>query len=908
MARLSAALRASLAGRGHLAMVSGDAGIGKTRIAEQISEEATRLGFAVLWGRSIEAREAPAPPYWPWVQALRGLIRSTDDAALRADMGQGAADIAGVLPEVAERLGVEVPKALEDAEQGRFRLFDSVAVYLQRASARRPLVIVLENLQWAGRPSLLLLEFLAQALADSPVLVIGTYRGAEVSRRHPLFETLGALNREPGFFRIRLQGLESGTVARFVEAIAGFPAGSTMPSGLIDAIRQRTEGNPFFVSEVIRLLVDEGILAPGQSTMMPANGQPLVVRIPEGITEVIWKRLNRLSDPCNRVLSHAAVIGREFELDVLRLLLDDMSGDAVLASLAEATAADVVGENVRVAGRYRFNHALIREALYDELSGASRARHHARVGAILEQVHAADLAGHLSELAHHFFEAARGGGGRKAMDYAIEAGRQAESVLAYEEAARFYQIALDALERGNPHDENLKCELLLGMTRSLGNGGRVHEALELIPRVAELARWRMRTDVLLGACRVMDRIVSTLGVAADILPVIERTMSLLDDSDSAPRAWLLGVLARACYNSGQPVRAQAAARDSIAMARRLGDASALVSALHARLYPRYPPEDVDERLAAAREMLALAAELDDLGLVRDAHDFCFYDLMEKGDVVAADEHLARSGALGRELRQPFHIHNHLVYRTMRVVLEGDYAEGEQLSRAALAAGQRIRRDAAEGIFGMQMFTMRRDQGRLGELAGVMRAFVEGRQSAAAWRPGLALMYAELGLVDEARAELRDLVRDDCIKIARDALWPTCLVYLAEVADALRDRQSAGVLRRLLAPYAGQAIVVGAGVAFLGAASHYLGMLARLLDCFDAAAADFEAALSLNTRMGAHPWIARTQAAYAALLHEQGVGHQRARAEELFAAALATARRLGMSALESRLIALDPCNY
>jgi DNA-binding winged helix-turn-helix (wHTH) protein len=673
LTEMRAALQAALDGRDQLVVVAGEAGIGKTRLAERLATEAAERGVVVHWGRSLEERGGP--PYWPWIQVLRALIADSDDERLRIEMGDGAGDIAGIVPELAQRLGVEPPEALDHAEQNRFRLFESIAAYLQRVARRAPLLLVFDNLHWAGRPSLLLLEFLTQSLGDCPILFVGTYRGSELSRQHPLFEMLGALNRDSRFMRLHVRGLGEDDVAAFLERVTG----ATAPAGLVDAIYEQTEGNPFFVAEVLRLLVAEGVVEPGRRGIQAPVGRPLVIRIPEGIREVIGKRLNHLSRECNAVLGDAAVIGREFSLRVLRALVSELDEDALMHALEEAEDAGVIEQDAVVTHRYRFNHALIRETLYDERSASRRARRHARVGEILERLHRGNPEPYLPALAHHFSEAARSGRSGKALEYNMRAAAKAESVLAYEEAASYYQTALEMLELEESEDPLCKCAIQLSVARAMSKAGRIGDGIEWLRNASALARRLGHTAGLVEACRVMDYIVSNLGVGGvEAVPLIEEALALIGTDDSATRATLLGALARAAYSAGQPRRAEAATSSSIAMARRVGDSMALVSALRARLYARYPPEDVERRHAAACEMLAIAEQLGDPELERDAHDLCFYDLLEMGRMAEADRHLARSSALGQAMRQPFYMHNSIVYRAMRVMLEFRYAEGVRL--------------------------------------------------------------------------------------------------------------------------------------------------------------------------------------------------------------------------------------
>ena len=378
---LRGALEDALAGRGRLVMLAGQAGIGKTRTVREFITHAQERGTLGFWGRCHES--AGAPPYWPWVQILRAYMRGRDVDQLRTEMGAGAVDIAAIVPEVREQLpDFPMPPHFEDPEQARFRLFDSVTTFLHNAAHNHPLLLVLDNLHWADKPSLLLLEFLALELSRSRLLVIGTYRDGELSRHHPLSETLGELTRERPLQRLFLHGLSREDVTRFMEATAGI----TPPQTLVEALYSQTEGNPLFLTEMVRLLIQEGELGPER--LQPS--QSLTIGIPAGVREVIGKRLNRLSEPCNQLLTMAAVIGREFDLKEVARLFDEQSEEQVLKFLEEAVAARVIEEVPQAVDRYQFAHALIQATLYDELTVARRVRLHRRIGEILEELYAGE--------------------------------------------------------------------------------------------------------------------------------------------------------------------------------------------------------------------------------------------------------------------------------------------------------------------------------------------------------------------------------------------------------------------------------------------------------------------------------------------------------------------------------------
>jgi predicted ATPase len=462
MGELKAALEETLSGRGRLVTLVGEPGIGKTRTAQELATYAGLRGAQVLWGRCYE--EQGMPPYWPWVQAIRSYVRERDPEQLRSDMGAGAADIAEVVSDVKERLpNLHPPPQLDSPEQARFRLFDSITAFLKTAARKQPLVLVLDDLQWADEPSLLLLQFVVSELSSGGrLLLVGTYRDVELSRQHPLAETLGELTRERLFQRVLLRGLRQEDVARFIEVVTGFAS----PSRLVQSVYAQTEGNPLFVTEVVRLLVQEGELTQERR----ADRDSWSVRIPEGVREVIGRRLNRLSQRCNETLTIASVIGREFALDQLKPLIDDLTEDRLLEVLEEALAARVIEELPRTVGRYQFTHALIQETLTQELNLTRRVRLHARIAETLETLYGANAEAHAAELAHHFAEAEAVLGTEKVVRYSLLAGEKALNSYAWEEALAHFLRGLTAkgtpLESAEPARDGEEAALLFGLGRA----------------------------------------------------------------------------------------------------------------------------------------------------------------------------------------------------------------------------------------------------------------------------------------------------------------------------------------------------------------------------------------------------------------------------------------------------------
>ncbi|MCH8282536.1 MAG: protein kinase, partial [Chloroflexi bacterium] len=384
MGELKACLEDALSGRGRMVTLVGEPGIGKTRTARELATYAGLRGTQVLWGRCYE--EQGMPPYWPWVQAIRTYVREKDPEELRSEMGAGAEDIAEIVSDVRERLpGLRTPPQLEP-DQARFRLFDSIATFLKTASQRQPLVLVLDDLQWADQPSLSLLQFVARELSGARLLLVGTYRDMELSRQHPLTETLGELTRERLFQRVLLRGLTQEDVGRFIEMTSG----NSAPRGLVEAVHSQTEGNPLFVTEVVRLLVQEGELNPEKAR----ETDSWTIRIPEGVREVIGRRLNRLSQRCNEALTIASILGREFTMSQLRPLVEEVTEDRLFELLEEALASRLIEELPQSVGRYQFTHALIQETLAAELSLTRRVRLHARIAQALEDLYGDDATSH----------------------------------------------------------------------------------------------------------------------------------------------------------------------------------------------------------------------------------------------------------------------------------------------------------------------------------------------------------------------------------------------------------------------------------------------------------------------------------------------------------------------------------
>jgi signal transduction histidine kinase/tetratricopeptide (TPR) repeat protein len=920
--RLRTSFEQAAAGHGRLVLLEGEAGIGKTRTANELATYAASRGAEVLVGRCYEGGGAPA--YWPWIQVIRSYVRRHGPPQLAEEMGPGAGDIAQMDPELARRLAPVLAsqrhRATEGAEpaapdprQERFRLFDSVGSFLRHAAANRPLLIVLDDLQSADTPSLLLLEFLAPELGSSRLLVVGTRRDDQLPAGHPLVTTLHGLEGGHLCETVTLPGLSEADVGRFIELASS----TAPPESLVSAVFRRTEGNPLFVREVVRLLASEGRLKPD-------GGEPSgSVDIPASVRDAIGRRLEHLSRGCNEVLAVASAIGREFDLSVLQAAAS-MPTDRLEEALEEAVAARVLVGLPDAAQRgrtYRFNHALMRETIYGQLPQRRRQRLHQRIAQVMEGMHSGDPVARLAALAHHYEAAGRGRSRAKAMYYATWAGERAAAVLAFEEAAGHYERALEALgELGGKGSEAQRGDLLLALGETQWRAGDTPRARETFGQAAAIAR-RLRDPNRLAQAAVGygeglgafefaegadDVLVHLLTEALDALehwPVrspgrLQRQAGAGSETPEQAAARLkvrvLSRLAVELYYTDQVERRAALGQQAVALGQRLGDPRTQLIALFGHFRSVLGPDALDERLASAGEIERLAESIGDREMAFRGRYFRLVTLLEKGDRAAVDAGLGAWIALSEELRQPLYRWQALSFRATLALLDGNFAEGESFMREALVTGRHGPGRSASIRFGAQLFLHHWGQGLLAELEPSAREVALSYPWLPGWRTGLAVIYAELDRQADARYHFEQLAAGDFADLPRDGNWLGS-VALASVACAyLRDIRRAGTLFELLAPYEDRCIVVHAGGLCLGSAATFLGMLAATLGRVDEAQRLFEVGLRRNESLGARPMAVLSLIHHAAMLTSRNGPRDASAALDLLAQAASPCADLGMA--------------
>lgn len=840
--RLRVALASAMTGRGRLVLLAGDPGIGKTRTAEELAREAGDRGASVLVGRAYEGEGAP--PYWSWIQVLRAAATSTAGAPVRRSVRHGGpgATVAELLGLLEGEGGAAAARAA-DAEHARFRLFDSIATALRAEAGRQPLVVVLDDLHWADEASLRLLGFIAGEIGTASMLIVATYRELELRRGHPLSTLLGRLARQASCERVVLHGFSRDDTARMIAGVAGV-AGATVPDDVAAAVHDMTEGNPFFVQEVARLLV-----AGGEITQLSRGALDLA--LPQSVRDAIGRRVDALPAACVPLLHSAAVLGRDFTLPLL----------VRVAAVADATALELLGDAVHarvldvtdVPGRYRFHHSLIRQTLYDELSTPERMRLHARAADALEASAGADVESVLDELAYHCFEAAPAGTAERAVGYALRAADRARRRLAYEESARHFERALQIVELHGPGDPARHAELVLATASAQALAGARTLTNATFTRAVELGRALGRADIVARAALGL-RGEGEMGspVEATTRAVLEESLAAVDPTEGALRARLLSRLAGTPPYSESMERRDQLSTEALELARRSAEGVALRDALEARCWACLGPDHLDAREATARELLALADAQRSPHMALLAHDAMFGSALVRGDLGAADRALAAFTHIAEELREPASLFYAIFYQGSRALAGGELARAEQLFRAAQARG----RDTvpyAHFMCTAQLYAVRylRGDDDDPDLERVM--FGEMMALPYSWVPALRSSYAFARCVrgerEAAAREFAALMGTELDGLRRDEHWLVTIGALSTLAILLHDRDAAARLYDLLCPYAELVLVHDLLRSINGSVATALGSLAALLGRFDIAERHFADAAAKQAAMG-----------------------------------------------------------
>jgi DNA-binding CsgD family transcriptional regulator len=868
-------------------LLGGEAGSGKSRLVREFAAGAAQSGALVLHGACDAVVHAP---YGPFSQALERLAAVLDEQELRTALGSSGGELIRLLPNLGEKLAGLSPPMRADPDTERHRLHTAVTDLLERAGERRPVLLVIEDGHWADAPTLLLLRHLAQTAWAGRVLLFTTFRDTEDEVPRGLAQTLADLRRSDDVVRMRLEGLSDLEVNEFVRRVTKGRTSSELPE-ISRTISTLTGGNAFLMCELSCALMEMDTIEDGKGELRIAGSLLAQLETPDSVREVVSARLARLTPATIELLELAATRGAEFELAIVKRG-SRLEESELIAAIDEATRSGII---VELPGRqlaYRFSHELVRRAVYDRLSGIRRAELHLRIGEAIEAAEARS-ARVLADLAHQFTAAAPVAGVERAIHYNVLAARAAANALAFDEAAQMLMTA-HALGIEDPRE---RAEVLLELGMARHKAGSSLDAREALAFAAQIARELADAELLARAAARYEEASWRPGMVEGAVELLEEATVALGEHESELSVELLSGLARALDGQGEHKRGAIARANAIELARRLRHRAGLATVL-VRSYWSRGATPIDEILEMLTEARAISEELGDMELQAEAMSWRVPAFVAIADIPAARSEAAQLRRMAEITRQPFILHVAEHYGAAIALSDGQLEVAEAMMGRSEEAGRMLTGRDASGTYGIQMFSLRREQGRLAELASVIRILVASDRDRSPWRPGLASLLVELGMESAAKSELARIATEG-LNAFRESLWLASLTYLTDATVALGDQTVAELLYPELAPLAGTNVMVGHLVVYYGAADRYLGMLAGTLGEWELAEEHFEHALVANLAMEARTWLAHTNYEYARMLLARG-NENRDRAQALLVEADRLAREIGMAALAHRV--------
>jgi hypothetical protein len=869
-----------------VALVAGEPGIGKTRLAAELMSYVSSEDGVALYGR---CDEEGIVPYQPFVEALRPSVAAYSAGTLHQRLHGLEQDLARVFPELLGRLPAQSRLIPSDAESERYRLFEAITAIVTGITATGSAILVLDDLHCADKPTVLLLRHIVRSVQSAALMIVVCYREMELAADHPLADLVADLRREPFVAWIGLDGLSEAETRALLEAQAGVEITSSLSAVLHD----ETGGNPLFLEELLRHLTETERLP-----LDDADGaQPIDITaldLPDGVRDVIARRLRRLPSPVNDVLSLAAVIAMEFDAALIGRTAQQRT-ESVLEALDEATDAGIVREHPDRTGRYAFSHALIRQTVYKRLRTARRAQLHASIGAAMEEAGGPDA--RAGALAHHFTEALPLGTAAKAIEYTTKAGHEAVADFALEEAVAYFEQALHLLEQYASTDSTVRVELLIDLAEALVNvddAAGVHAAL----RAVDAARANGSPEQFGRAVAVFaEPNAAVLLYPNQVGTLLDEAQQKLGDDNPSVQARLVAIEAFKYSTYQLEGRDGRALADRAAqLARDTADAPTLTAALFARAISLESTAQTTERLALGEELVALGraagwraamATAQGLRVLAGVH-------LELGDAESLSSTIAELGREGEELRWVPALVFEAQWRATQALLEGRFedvrARWDDMRQYARAYR------AVAGMEAAQAYYLAREQGDLAALLGPLE-HIAAQSSESLYVPAMVAV-AQLDTADESAAlrTLDALTADDLRRTGTESAGGAELALLAEVAAAGESKSHAALLYKLLDPFAGRLLATVIGLACLGAAERYQGMLSTTLERWDAAETHFERALDLELRIRGHALVARTRYWQAQFLRARaGPGDDRT-AQAILRGVVEDTRGLGMRRL------------
>lgn len=868
-------------------LIGGEAGAGKTRLAAEFARQCHASGAIVLLGTCDEEL---ALPYQPWVHALDHLLRSLPGFGRPINSDRDLGDLLVLLPQL-ERLLPGLPRpAAADPETERYLLFSAVDRVLVSAARQAPLLVLLDDVHWAGRQTLELLRHLVRAGSAARLMIIATFRDGAADLADPLAESLVDLQRSEAVTRIRLGGLDAAGVEQFVSAALDQDLDGDLRV-LAAAAAERSGGNAFFLGELWRHLMHHGVVSRHRERWV-VRRDIATVGAPDSVKDVVAGRMARLSRRARRLLELAAAAGQRVELRVLSLA-SDMGPDDVTAGLDELVDS---GFLVSVGGHlltYQFIHALVRDTVEEVMSPSVQANLHLRIAEALEHIYAADKRSVFAELARHFGQASAVGGIERAVRYGRLAAEQAMSTGAYDEAISHLEAVLQIL----PEQSVETTDVLVDLGQIQMRRGHAFKAQATFQHAFDAARRNGWAHQAARAALGYEEAVQQPGApGGPAVRMVSEAIGLIGEEQVPLRVHLQASLSRSLYLAGDQAEAVPAGDLALSMARSTEDLDCLVAALKA---VTIVTRDTSQLLQTSVELRDVATRIGDSWNRAYATGNIVRALIELGRVEEAGEVLKQHKVVSDRGRYLFFQFMGHVYDALLALAAGRFDDAEHAAELAHAVGDSSDTVYDAGVYGLQMFAIRREQGRLAEVLPLMRVLSARKEDQGVWRPGLTALYAELGMIEESRRELEALAPGRFASVPRDSVWPACLTFLAEACIACGAVDHAGILMDELDRYAGRNLMVAMTICF-GPADRLRGGLAQLLGLRQQADANFRSAMALADRSASPVWRAHVQRDWAALAASNGdLDNARFLAQEAYT----TATRLGMKKVTEQAGAL-----
>jgi hypothetical protein len=827
------------------AFVTGEPGIGKTRLVSEFAQHAHATGADVLAGRCDDDLSLP---YQPFVEALEHLVEHAPAIMLERHVAQYGDSIARLVPALAAHAAPGTPASGDPSESERYVLFRAIEGLLSAASQARPLVLVLEDLHWADVPTLKLLKRLLTSPRSFPLMLVSTCRVDGLATDHPLRALLADLHREPHVLRLALTGLEDAEVAELLLGVGDQPL-ERSDHELARTLEAGTNGNPFFITELVRSLGESGALVTEDGRLSLSEGVDLTAQLPVSISETLARRLDRLPDDVGQYLGVAAVAGVEFGLE----LVSEVEG--VLAErdwIGSAVQSGIVIELPGQPDRFRFVHALMQRYLLRELGPARQAELHRQIALAIER-RGATGGSQLAELAEHCLNAV-GVEVDTAIRYAMLAGDDALGKLAPDQARRWYDESLELLARGHEAHDSQRCELLIRRGEAERQAGD-RRFRETLLEAAEIAR-RTGDEARL----VRAALANTRGMQSDTgiidrgrVETLDSALAIVRDAESPERARLLAMQAAELMYSREWERRVQMSNEALAIARRVQDPDALSAVLNMRFVTLLAPETLDERRNNTVEAVAVAERLSDPLIRFYAYHWRAYACIEAGDIVGARSWVARETDIADRFRQPTTLWLRRADEANLAIVAGKLELADQLATAALEIGSNSEPDSLV-CYAAQQTSIAFERQTLAELVPLLERAVLDNPGVPGFRAPLALALVAASRRDEAARLVAQAMASEFRELPHDVAWLAVACIYAQVSASLEDSAAAAVLYPMLEPWAEQIAFPAFGV--WGPVAMYLGSLALVLGDIAAAERHLIEAGRAAVRAGAPMWEAR----------------------------------------------------